>query len=146
VLEFQLELGGTMKVGMLAILAAACAFLAPACRAQPTSRDMTKGDGFLNVCGAPNSDPDVCDMYIFGIFQGIDLYRDIAVEHTGKADPTNLGTVCAKDPVSPDQLKHIVVRYIQAHPEQQETGLDTAYFALLAFEHAFPCSVSATKR
>jgi len=135
-----------MKVGILSILAAMFAFLAPACSAQPTSRDMTKSDGFLNVCGVPNSSLDVCDMYIFGIFQGIDLYRDIAVEHAGQADPANLGSVCIKDSVSPNQLKQIVVRYIQAHPEQQATGLDTAFFALLAFEQAFPCSASAAKR
>jgi len=138
-----------MRAKVLAARIATCFFLPLQGRAQ-----ITRGDVFLHECGplpagldpgmkalmegANRSRIPVCDMYILGILQGIDLYSMIAVEHSGKADPMNLGSVCVKDEVDADELKDIVVRYIQGHAEQQK--FQTVLLALFAFEQAFPCA------
>ncbi len=124
--------------------------------AAQSSAQITKGTGFMHECGpaAAISDPGMralqegarqvnnsaCAMYIFGLFDGIQLAPGIAAGQT-KNSRTVAATVCTKDPVTAEQLRNIVVKYIQDHPDQE--SFETSLLALFAFEQAFPCKLTS---
>jgi hypothetical protein len=80
-------------------------------------------------------------MYIFGIFEGIELYDAIAVQHSNTTVKPN-DSICTQGAISPDELRKVVVRYIQANPEIVKQKMKTAAIVLFAFEQAFPCAKS----
>lgn len=136
-----------MKVATFAVGATLCFFLTPRAGAQ-----ITRGTGFLHECraaaqksdaglsaldqGAAQVNNSACAMYVFGLFDGIQLAPDIAAGQT--RDPRAVAsTVCAKDPVTAGQLRDILVKYIEDNPSQ--SGFETSLLALFAFQRAFPC-------
>lgn len=139
--SFYAPIGGIMKVKLLITVTAICLCVASSCCAQTANRDMTSGNGFLNRCGTPDSSVDICDMYLWGIFQGIYLHPTISHTQTGNMNPILSLPFCVKDGVHPYDLRIIVVGYIQRHPNEQKLGTDL--LALWAFEEALPCHYAA---
>jgi hypothetical protein len=145
-----------MEVKVLIALTAICLCVASSCCAQTKSGPvfLTTADDFMSHCGplSPDLSPEmktlmngarkadipVCDMYIWGIFEGIGLYDAIAVQHSSTTIKPD-DSICTRGAVSPDDLRNVVVRYIQSNPEIVKQEMPTSTIALLAFEKAFPC-------
>ena len=146
-----------MKVKVLITLAAVCFGVVSACHAQTTSEKLflTTADDFMSHCGPldPGLGPDmktlmegarkeeirICDMYIVGIFEGIELYDVITVQHSDTKFTPDRSICPTLGAVSPDEMRNVVVRYIQADPEIVKLKDPTNLIALLAFEKAFGC-------
>ena len=145
-----------MKFKSLLIIAAVCLCLVQLSGAQTSRAEifLTTADDFMSHCGPldPGLSSDmrtltegarketipICDMYVFGIFEGIELYDAIAVQHS-KTMVKPDDSVCIMGSISPDEMRKIVVRYIQDDPEIVKQKMRTDAIALLAFEKAFPC-------
>lgn len=145
-----------MKTMLVAIfLALACASIRaqqPAPAPGTAGVLLSKVSEFMDHCGpAPASNQagnqaltqgthqangPVCAMYVYGIFSGIQLYDVITAQHSTAA-VTPDRSFCPRYPLSANDLKNVVVHYIQTHPTQPTDNTDLV--ALLAFEEAYPC-------
>lgn len=149
-----------MKLKMTITIVTGCLCVALHCHAQTAAREafLTTADDFLKHCGPldPNLSPDMktimegaresdiplCNMYVFGIFEGIELYDTIAVQHSKNPIKPD-DSICIIGGISTDHLRQVVVRYIQADPEIAKQKDRTDTITLLALEKAFPCKAAS---
>ncbi len=157
-----------MKIREIVAIGALCGLAGPCCYPQSKSRDITRADGFMNVCGPLNpslgpgmkslmegarkQDIPVCDMYILGIFEGIQMYDVIAVQHSKIVVKPN-DSICMTGAISPDHMRRDVVQYIQSHPalvasypRLKAPQTPTSLAALLAFEQKYRCKKSGDRQ
>jgi hypothetical protein len=135
-----------MKRMLLAAMLLCCVGVPRAQHVAPISI----GSGFLRECGPKiaSADPDMrlmekgaapvantgCNMYIFGILEGIDSVADLLERQDGKSHRF----ICVPRDVVAGDMRDVVVKYIQKDPKFS-LDLKTNRIASLALSAAYPC-------
>jgi hypothetical protein len=123
------------RLALCAVLFSVCAAVVPA---YATDIRMSKTDGnkLLSICTAkaPNL-MQGCNAFIDGVADTIGVYQHLADKTDGA--PRLVERTCISDNATGQQLRDIVVQFLQAHAADR-----ARYAALLsvqALHQAFPC-------
>lgn len=90
----------------------------------------TRAAEFNEIKGLCDSDPELCTLYFGGLGGGLIVFGQYL-------EYNKLPRQFCPPVTTMEALAHVVMRYIQAHPEQWH--FQTGVLGLQAFREAFPC-------
>ncbi len=127
------NLGVKNILAVLLFLTLAAPAVVQPTNAQKPSTDIRQitGNEFLEMCRGNNFEQGYCLGYIVGLGDGISGLQILEV------DRSRWSPICRPKGVTAAQLRDVVVKYIDDHPEERHTVM--MVLAVVAMRAAWPC-------